>query len=109
MQRLHTTSAIQKIEAEGSTMSWNRYYSTTPFLQNHIIQTEESKSNQSSTSLPYLNSLKSLNNLSLTPPPNSKASPCHIHYFVNSKSIPYHQGRTYSRFDGLVLTLKFLS
>ena len=33
----------------------------------------------------------------------------YIHYFVNSKSIPYHQGRTYSRFDGLVLTLKFLS
>ncbi|CAN6723124.1 unnamed protein product [Malus baccata var. baccata] len=35
--------------------------------------------------------------------------PYHIHYSVNSKSIPYHQGRTYSRFDGLVLTLKFLS
>ncbi|KAM2365798.1 hypothetical protein ACFX1X_004571 [Malus domestica] len=33
----------------------------------------------------------------------------YIHYFVNSKSIPYQQGRTYSRFDGLVLTLKFFS
>ncbi|KAM2974997.1 hypothetical protein FF1_001211 [Malus domestica] len=33
----------------------------------------------------------------------------YIHYFVNSKSIPYQQGRTYSRFDGFVLTLKFFS
>lgn len=35
---------------------------------------------------------------------------CHfIYYFSRSKSIPYHRGRMNSRFDGLVLTLKFLS
>ncbi|KAM1643040.1 hypothetical protein ACFX2K_012891 [Malus domestica] len=34
---------------------------------------------------------RSFNNLSLAPPPKSKTSPYHIHYFVNSKSIPYHQ------------------
>ncbi|KAM2685754.1 hypothetical protein EV2_008723 [Malus domestica] len=70
---------------------------------------QEFKSNPSSTSLPYPNNSRSFNNLSLTRSPKRKALPCHIHYFVNIKSISYHQGRTYSKFDGLVLTLKFLS
>ncbi|KAM1713702.1 hypothetical protein ACFX12_024432 [Malus domestica] len=80
-----------------------------PFLQNRTTQTEESKSNSSPASLPYPKSSRCFNNLLLAPSPKSKTLPYHIRYFVDSKSIPYHQGRTYSRFDGLVLTLKFLS